>query len=204
LYNLLGFWYLVIKNIRTLEEEKMNALIGSFSFLLIYVYFVVPLAPIVYILIKWRSYRDNSPQDPQLGMKVVLYYFKTLAYQAVLASLAILFYSVLRSESDLIAVGLGIFISCGILYVIHYIIIPKLTNTHKFPLTARIYTGFNLIIVGLVGMTSFVITVAMLIDKGLKESEMPLAIFVVYAIAWVVQTLLFCKPSLFKRKTSAT
>jgi hypothetical protein len=52
-------------------------------------------------------------------------------------------------------------------------------------------------------MISFVITVAMLIDKGLKKIEMPLAIFVVYAIAWVVQMLLFCKPLLFKRKTTA-
>jgi hypothetical protein len=100
-------------------------------------------------------------------------------------------------------IGLGIFISCGLIYIVHYIIIPKLTNTREFPLTARIYTGFNLIIVGLVGMISFVITVTMLIGKGLKNGELPLAIFIVYAIAWVVQTLLFCKPSLFKRKTSS-
>jgi hypothetical protein len=121
----------------------------------------------------------------------------------VIASLAILFHGVLGGESDAIDVGLGMFISCGIIYIVHYIIIPKLTNTNEFPLTARIYTGFNLIIVGLVGMISFVITVTMLIDKGLKKAELPLAIFVVYAIAWVIQTILFCKPSLFKRKTSA-
>lgn len=182
----------------------MNALIGSFSFLIVYIYFVVPLAPIVYIFIKWRSYRDNSPPDPQLGMKAVLYYFKTLAYQGLLVSLAALFYGVLENESNLINVGLGIFISCGLIYIVHYIIIPKLTNTHEFPLMARIYTGFNLIIVGLVGMISFVITVTMLIDKGLKKAELPLGVFVVYAIAWVVQTILFCKPSLLKRITSAS
>jgi hypothetical protein len=180
----------------------MSALFGSFSFLMFYVYFVVPLAPIVYIFIKWRSYRDNSPPDPQLGMKTVLYYFKTLVFQGLLVSLAALFYGVLKNESNLINVGLGMFISCGIIYIVHYIIIPKLTNTHEFPLTARIYTGFNLIIVGLVGMISFVVTVTMLINKGMKKAELPLAVFVVYAIAWVVQTLLFCKPSLFKRKTS--
>jgi len=182
----------------------MSALFGSLSFLMVYVYVVVPLAPIVYIFIKWRFYRDNSSPDPQLGMKTVLYYFKTLAYQAVIASLAVLFYGLLGNEKDAIEVGLGIFISCGLLYVVHYIIIPKLTNTREFPLTARIYTGFNLIIVGLVGMISFVITVVLLIEQGLKKAELPLAVFVVYAIAWVVQTLLFCKPSLFKRKTTAS
>lgn len=180
----------------------MSALVGSFSFLIFYVYFLVPLAPVVYIFIKWRYYRDNSPPDPQLGMKAVLYYFKTLAYQGLLVSLAALFYGVLENENNLINVGSGIFISCGLIYIIHYIIIPKLTNTHEFPLTARIYTGFNLIIVGLVGMISFVVTATILIDKGLKKAELPLAVFVVYAIAWVVQTILFCKPSLFKRKPS--
>ena len=181
----------------------MSALVGGFSFLIFYAYLVVPLAPIIYVFLKWRYYRDGAAPDPQLGMKVVLYYFKTLAYQGLLVSLAALFYGVLENESNIINVGLGVFISCGLLYIVYHIIIPKLTNTLEFPLTARIYTGFNLIIVGLVGMISFVITVTMLIDKGLKKSELPLAIFVVYAIASVVQTLLFCKPSLFKRKTSA-
>lgn len=181
----------------------MSTLIGSFSFLIVYAYLIVPLAPIVYIFIKWRSYRDNSPPDPQLGMKVVLYYFKTLAYHGVIASLAVIFYGVLGNDSGAINVGLGIFISCGLLYIVHYIIIPKLTNTLEFPLTARIYTGFNLIIVGLVGMISFVFTVTTLIDRGWEKIDLPVAIFVVYTMAWAVQTLLFCKPSLFKRKTSA-
>lgn len=182
----------------------MRALIGGFSFLIFYAYLVVPLAPIVYIFIKWRSYRDGSSPDPQLGMKVVLYYFKTLAYHAVIASLAALLAGVLENRNNTIEVGLGIFISSGLLYIGHYIVIPKLTNTREFPLTARIYTAFNLIIVGLVGMISFVLTVTMLIDKGLEKIETPLAVFVVYAAAWVVQTLLFCKPSLFKPKAKAS
>jgi hypothetical protein len=182
----------------------MNALIGSFSFLIFYAYFVVPLAPIVYIFIKWRSYRDNSPQDPQLGMKTVLYFFKTLAYHTIIAALAVLFYGVLTSKGDTIEIGLGIFISSGLIYILHHFFIPRLTNTREFPLTERIYTGFNLIIVGLVGMISFVITAAFLFDNFLKNGELPLSIFIVYTIAWVVQTLLFCKPSLFKSKTSTS
>ncbi|UCH92501.1 MAG: hypothetical protein JSV88_19695 [Candidatus Aminicenantes bacterium] len=182
----------------------MSDLIGGATFLVFYVYLVIPLAPIIYIFLKWRSYRDNSPPDPQLGMKVVLYYFKTLAYHACLASLAAILYGVLKSGSDLIKGGLGILVSCGILYVVHGFLILKLTNTGKFPLTARIYTAFNLIIVGLVGMISFVITFTTLIAKDLEQIELPLVCFVLYGIAWVFQTLLFCKPLTLKKRTPPT
>lgn len=172
----------------------MSSLIGSFSFLFIYAYFVVPLAPVVYIFIKWRSYRDGNPPDPQLGMKVVLYYFKTLAYHVILASLAVIFYGLLASRGkSTVQVGLGLLVSCGIIYLSHYLLIRKLTNTAAFPITARIYAAFNLVIVGLVGMISFAVTVTIFFEKGFKGLELPLACFIVYAIAWAVQTFFFCK-----------
>ena len=173
----------------------MSALFGGFSFLLIYVYWLVPLAPIVYIFIKWRMYRDNAPADPQLGMKSVLYYFKTLAYQACLASLAALFYGILKSQEDFIKIGLGIFVSSAILYIVQFLLIQKLTNTARFPLTERAYTGFNMIIVGLAAMISFMITVTMVISKGFQDIHLPLVIFIVYAAALATQTVAFCKPS---------
>jgi hypothetical protein len=178
----------------------MSTLLGVFPFFIFYAYLIVPLAPVVYVLLKWRSYRDETPLDPKLGMKVVLYYFKTLAYHVFLASLAVLFYGLLSSESDAIEAGLGLLLSSGILYLIHTVLIQRLSNTREFPLTARIYTGFNLIIVGLLGMISFVITVTLLFDKGLKSIKLPLACLVVYMMAWAFQTFYFCKPSLLKRQ----
>jgi len=178
----------------------MSSLIGGFSFLFIYAYFIIPLAPIVYIFIKWRSYRDGDPPDPQLGMKVILYYFKTLAYHVFLASLAILFYGLVKNTgSSIVHVGLGLLVSSVIIYLTHCILIHKLTNTADFPLTARIYTGLNLVIVGLVGMISFVITLVTLFEKGFEKIELPLVCFIVYAVAWVLQTAFFCKPSLAKK-----
>ena len=178
----------------------MSTFMGVFPFLIFYAYMIVPLAPVVYVLLKWRSYRDGSSPDPQLGIKVVLYYFKTLAYHVFLASCAVFFYGLLAGESDAIKVGLGLLISSGILYVVHSILIQRLSNTRAFPLTARIYAGFNLIMVGLLGMVSFVITVTLLIDKGQESIKLPLAWVVVYAIAWVYQTLYFCKPFLYQRQ----
>jgi len=172
----------------------MSAFLGGFSFLIIYIYWIIPLAPIIYIFLKWRSYRDNSPADPQLGMKSVLYYFKTLAYHACLAALSTLFFGLIKSESKFIEIGLGLFISSGILFIIQFLLIQKLTNTAIFPLTARVYNGFNMIIVGLVTMVSFMISLTLLISDGLKNIHLPLTIFIVYSIAMVIQTISFCNP----------
>lgn len=177
----------------------MNSFLGGFSFLIIYLYFVIPLAPIIYIFIKWRSYRDAASPDSQLGIKVILYYFKTISYHVFLASLVIILFALIKSKNNLIEVGLGLLISSTIIYVIHYILIQKLTNTIRYPLTARVYTGLNLIIVGLVGMISFTISLAILIDKGFSDIKFPLSCFVVYTIAWVFQTILFCKKGTIKK-----
>jgi len=166
-------------------------MIGSLSFLLVYVYFVIPLAPIVYIFIKWRSYRDGDPVDAQLGMKVVLYYFKTLAYHVMLVSLAVIFVNLLESRSGSLTMGLGLFVSGGVIYVAQAVLIHKFTNTLEYPLTARAYTGFNVIITGLVAMATFIITVTMLFDRGFRGIELPLVCFIVYTIAWGFQTAFY-------------
>lgn len=172
----------------------MKPLMTSLPFLITYLYFIIPLAPIVYIFIKWRSYRDAAPPDPQLGTKVILYYFKTLAYHVCLASLALLFVALLKGDNGRsILMPLGVFLSGGVIYAIHGMLIHKLTNTVEFPQASRIYTGFNLVIVGLVGMVSFAAASAILFGEGTRNIKEPLAIFIVYIIAWVFQTISFCK-----------
>jgi hypothetical protein len=172
---------------------------GSLSFLFLYLYLIIPLAPIVYIFIKWRSYRDGDPPDPRLGMKVVLYYFKTLSYHVVLVSLVVLFYNLLESRGGSINVGLGLLVSGGVIYGVHRFLIHKFTDTLEYPLTARIYTAFNVIITGLVAMVAFIITMTVLFDKGFSKIELPLVCFIVYTIAWVFQIILYLKPSLLRR-----
>jgi hypothetical protein len=177
----------------------MESMIGSMSFLLVYVYFVIPLAPVVYIFIKWRSYRDGAPGDAQLGMKVVLYYFKTLAYHVLLVSLVAIFVHLLASRSGSFSVGLGLFVSGGVIYAAQAVLIHKYTNTLEYPLTARAYTGFNVIITGLVAMVTFIITLTTLFDRGFRGIELPLVCFIVYTIAWGFQTAFYLKPSLVKK-----
>ncbi|NIM16871.1 MAG: hypothetical protein GTO45_33215 [Candidatus Aminicenantes bacterium] len=179
--------------------NTMGSLVGSLSFLVFYVYFIIPLAPIVYMFIKWRSYRDGDPPDSRLGMKVVLYYFKTLAYHVLLVSLAILFYNLLEKRSGSINVGLGLLVSGGVIYVVHSFLIHKFTNTLEYPLTARIYTAFNVIILGLVSMIAFIITITMLFEEGFSKIELPLVCFIIYTIAWAFQITLYLKPSLVKK-----
>ncbi len=47
-------------------------------------YVVVPLAPVIYLVLRWRGYREGAPPEPQLGLKVVLHYFRTIGYHVLL------------------------------------------------------------------------------------------------------------------------
>ena len=49
--------------------------LGMMPFLIYYLYAVVPLAPLVYLFLKWRAYRDGAAADPWLGAAVLLQYF---------------------------------------------------------------------------------------------------------------------------------
>ena len=62
---------------------------GIFPFLLYYLYAIVPLAPLVYLFIKWRAYRNGRATDPWLGAAVLLHYFWTLALHLALFGLCL-------------------------------------------------------------------------------------------------------------------
>lgn len=178
----------------------MTSLLGSFYFLSFYVYTIIPLAPIVYIFIKWRSYRGEAPPDPQLGTKTVLYYFKTLAYHGGLVALVFICNGLIGMIISELLMGMGLFVAFAIIYGIHTYLIHKLTNTRQYPLTARAYTGFNLIITGFVGTISFGYIAGTLLGSISRGTEMILACLIVYCTAWIFQTISFCKPLISKKE----
>ena len=63
--------------------------LGLLPFLTYYLYVIVPLAPLVYLFIKWRDYRNGVVSDPWLGAAVILQYFWTLALQLALLGMTL-------------------------------------------------------------------------------------------------------------------
>jgi len=171
----------------------LESMIGGLSFLIVYVYFFMFLPPLVYIFLKWRSYRDGAVQDPQLGMKVVLYFFKTLGYHIFLVSLVIILYNLLGDNYRKTQMGWALLVGGGIIYGVHYFLIPRFTNTKDFPLTQRLFNSFNMILVGLAATTAMLITLSIIFEDRLKNAELPFLAMIVYMAAWVCQGIMFLR-----------
>ncbi len=166
--------------------------------LMYFLYILIPLGPIVYLFIRWRSIKGEKV-DPSLGIKVLVYYFKTLAYHLILIGISLLFTDLIKNGyTGNAKIGTAIIIAGGLIYTIHYTIIRKAFNENEFPLTGRVYNAFNLILVGLIGISSSIIWISIVLSKRPKGYEAPLAFLVVYIIAWIFQSWTFYKPALKK------
>lgn len=173
---------------------SMMGLMGFSPFLFYYLYFVIPLAPMAYIFIKWRAYRDGSPQDSQLGVKVVLFYFRTLAYHVLLVSMTLIIFGLLKGGyNDEIKIGLGLLIGGGFLYILHWVLIKKMFEKTQSYFVSRFYTGFNIIVVGLISTISIIATCIILFKGKILDIKLPVSALVIYGIAWFFQTSYFLR-----------
>jgi hypothetical protein len=156
------------------------------------IYLVIPLAPLVYWFLKWRLYRDGMQPDPELGKKVIVYYFKTLGYQLALIGLTMMIFGLLSRRGDeQLKMGLGFLIGGGLVYLLLVMAIyAKVVgdNTH---LVARMYTGINLLIVGLIFIIAFTAFWVILFTASFKAAKLPLSAFIVYAGALVGEGFYF-------------
>jgi hypothetical protein len=165
-----------------------------FPFVSYLFYILIPLAPIAYIFIKWRAARNNEPHDRDLGTKVVFYYFQTLAYQVILIGLVLVLFGLLKgSLKDEMKSGVALVFSGGLVYIIHTLAIHKAFKTDQVRIVPRFYAGFNLLVVGLVGMVCFIAVVLILINDKFENTKIPLSGLVVYGVAWIFRTLEFVR-----------
>ena len=167
--------------------KSMMGMMGIFPVLYLF-YFIIPLGPIAYIFLKWRAYRDNSPPDPQLGIKVFLFYFKTLAYQAILVAITLIIFGILKGGyKDEMRTGFGILVGGGIIYALHLVMIQNVFKNTSTQLVSRFYTGFNLVIVGILGTLSLIVFCIIIFQGDVSEIKLPVSAILVYGLAWVYQ-----------------
>ena len=167
-----------------------NLYLGSFGFMYLFwgFFWILPAA---YLLLRWRSYREQSPPDPQLGLKTALYYFKTLAYQVLLVAAFCLLFGLLagRVREELVRLAIGLALGGGLIYGTHSVLIDKYTNTHKFQGPARLFNGFNLVMCGLVAMAAVIGFFALVVQRGTPGAVIKglIALAVVYGPAAFAQ-----------------
>ena len=149
----------------------------------------------LYPLARWRV----GATDKQLGIKFALEYFRMLAFQLGLFGSVIVLYTLFSKmpsddKGDLYRVGFGFFVPAALLFAAHMRMLAG-TNQKEQQGTRRLFGGYNLVITGLVGMTSLVIAFQALFTKGSSGDmgRLGVAALLVYGGAWAICLGTFAK-----------
>jgi hypothetical protein len=152
---------------------------------------------IVYVIARWRSYRENVAPDPQLGLKTAISMFLTVAYQALLMGGALLLWALFTKSGsdgrgDLLRKAFGVLVPSALVFAAHFVALAR-TNAVQLPLVPRLFAGVSLIVTGLIGFVALLMLFGQLFARGEagEELRIALAAVLVYASAWVAQGVRF-------------
>ena len=153
---------------------------------------------VVYLVARWRTYREAGAADPQLGLKTALAMFQTLSYQALLLGGFLLFSSLFTKyddgRGDGVRLAFGVLVPAGLVFGAHWVALAR-TNAVELPLVPRLFAGVSLIITGIAGFVALLALFTTLFGRGEGGEGLrkALAGVLVYSVAWVVQGLAFVR-----------
>jgi hypothetical protein len=152
---------------------------------------------ILYVVARWRD--NKAPvADPQLGLKFALHFFRVQSFQLLLWGTAMLLYSMLSKEMKgemrefIYRPAFGFLVPAGIVFGVSTAMLGR-TNNYNFPIVGRIFSGYNLMISGLIGMAALFAGFQAMFMKGSSGEFGRIAWtgILVYTTAWVVQGAVF-------------
>ncbi len=157
---------------------------------------MLSFAGILYIIARWRDHRAPMP-DPQLGLKFALHFFRVTSYQVLLMGTVVLFFSMLgkdlgEARQYIYRPAFGLIVPAGIVFGVMSVLLGK-TNNYSHPNVARLWNGYNLLVIGMIGFFSFVMGFVLLFQKGSSGNvgRMVWSAILVYTTAWAVQGAIF-------------
>jgi len=169
----------------------MMEMFGGVFVMMLFAYSLVPLFPFVYVLLRWRQARDGGAPDPQLGLKVAIYYFMTIGLHVVLMALALGLYGLIvdRAPESMMRAAVGLLLGGGIVYGLHRAILSRVVDAARRANVARVFAGLNVVLCGLIGMGALIGTSVLLLQEQVPEDAFKVAgvVMVVYLGAWAQQ-----------------
>ncbi|MCU0237185.1 MAG: hypothetical protein MUC72_08900 [Acidobacteria bacterium] len=161
--------------------------LGILPFLMYYLYAVVPLAPLVYLFLKWRAYRDGAA-DPWLGAAVLLQYFWTLGLQLALIGLTMVGAGLVGSKMEgEVRPGLALLFTGVIALLAAFFALKRLPAFALSPLrgqTWRVFFALNLLACGLLALVALGAASFTLFTGKAADARLPLVALVVFGAAW--------------------
>lgn len=174
---------------------SMLAVMGP-TMLMMMIMSMLSFAGILYIIARWRDHRAPMP-DPQLGLKFALHFFRVQSYHVLLAGTVVLFFSMLGKDLGefrqyIYRPAFGLIVPAGIVFGVTSVLLGK-TNNYSHPTVGRLWNGYNLMVVGMIGFFAFVMGFVLLFQKGSSGNagRMVWSAILVYTTAWAVQGAIF-------------
>ena len=159
--------------------------LGLFPFLMYYLYAVVPLAPLVYLFLKWRAYRDGAVADPWLGAAVLLQYFWTLALHLALFGLALSVSGLAGSKmAEEVKPGLALLFTGVVVLLAAFFALKRVPPSPLRGQSWRVFFALNLLLCGLAALVALGAASFMLFTGKAADARLPLVALVVFGAAW--------------------
>jgi hypothetical protein len=176
---------------------EMAMLTGATTFLWPMMSFLMLTPLLVYLVARWRLYREQLPVDPQLGIKVAVAFFKLVGYQIMLVGLVLIIYRLLVGSDDdtsMLRVGFGLAVPGGLVFVGHAIALAK-SNDVDHPTVGRMFAGAALVQIGLAAIIGLVFTCVTMFQKDSpgEVARFAFAMTLVYFTAWGIQAFRFVR-----------
>jgi hypothetical protein len=174
---------------------ELGAMIGGLTSAAMVLSVGLWVGMVVYIVARWRTYREAGAPDPQLGLKTAIGMFLTVSYQAMLAGAFLLLGSLLTTYDDRggqVRLAFGVLVPAALVFGAHWVALAR-TNAAELPLVPRMFAGVSLIITGGAGFVTLLMFFVTLFERGEGGEGLRKAMsgVLVYSLAWVLQGMKF-------------
>jgi hypothetical protein len=154
-------------------------------------------APVVYIVLRWQAHHEGDAPDPQLGLKILLCFFRSLALHTALAGAGFIVYGLMpdtRYEPSF-RIGCPLLIAGGLVSILHDGVVRRWTNSAARPTVAKTFAGIGLAMTGLIGfgaLASLLLFAFQKIHVG-EGLNISLAVALVALPTWAVHGIRFVR-----------
>ena len=162
----------------------------------------VALPVVIYIVARWRTYRDHGGGDPHLGIKVAICVFRIAAFQLLLAGGFLMLYGLMttmdgEARINILRLAGGLFLPGLVVFAAHTVALHA-TNAESMPAVVRMFNGINLVQTGLTGFVSLVLVSVLMLQKDVPSEMNRLAwsLLLIYVPAWVAQGAMFMRSTI--------